>query len=97
VLGVGLGNYDVVALDQQAFLFQGHLVDASTQGWNTFAYILGTTGVPGLLLFLGMLRSALSRERPLAILFGLGMFADGTLLGAAFWVFFALYARDEPA
>jgi hypothetical protein len=33
------------------------------------------------------------RPRPaLGLVFLLGMFADGTVLGPAFWVFFALYA-----
>ena len=43
------------------------------------------------------------RPRPaLGLIFLLGMFADGTVLGPAFWVFLALYADaaarpDEPA
>jgi O-antigen ligase len=96
VLGVGLGNYDVMARELQAFLFEGHFVTVDTQGWNAFAYVLATLGVPGLLLFGGLLGSALRGRGALALPFVLSMFADGTVLGAAFWVFFALYtARDS--
>lgn len=95
VLGVGLGNYDVMASELRAFLFEGHFVMADTQGWNAFAYVLATLGVPGLLLFGGLLVSALRGRGWLALPFVLGMFADGTVLGAAFWVFFALYTAGD--
>ena len=95
VLGVGLGNYDVVARELQAFLFEGRLLEGNIQGWNAFAYVLATTGVPGLLLLVAMLVSAFRGRGRLAVPFVLGMFADGTFLGAAFWVFFALYTADD--
>lgn len=94
VVGVGLGNFDVVAWDMRAFLFDGYLVGKDTQGWNVFAYVLATLGVPGLLLLLGMLVSAFRDRARLALPFVLGMFADGTFLGAAYWVFFALYTTE---
>ena len=97
VLGVGLGNFDVMARELQAFLFQGHLVDENTQGWNVFAYVLATTGVPGLLLLLALLVAAFRGRGRLALLFVLGMFADSTVLGAAYWLFFALYTAEERA
>jgi len=97
VLGVGLGNFDVMARELQAFLFQGHLVDENTQGWNVFAYVLATTGVPGLLLLLALLAAAFRGRGRLALLFVLGMFADSTVLGAAYWLFFALYTAEERA
>jgi O-antigen ligase len=94
VLGVGLGNFDVVAWDLRAFIFQGYLIEKHTQGWNVFAYVLATLGLPGLLLLLAMLASAFRGRARLAIAFVLGMFADGTFLGAAFWFFLALYISD---
>jgi len=95
VVGVGLGNFDVVAWDMRAFLFQGYLIGKDTQGWNVFAYVLATTGVPGLLLLLAMLVSAFRARGRLAAPFVLGMFADGTFLGAAYWLFFALYTTES--
>lgn len=95
VLGVGLGNYDVMAWELQAFLFEGRLLQGGVQGWNAFAYVLATTGFPGLLLLVMILVSAFRRHGRLAAPFVLGMFADGTFLGAAFWVFFALYTADD--
>jgi hypothetical protein len=94
VVGVGLGNFDVVAWDMRAFLFDGYLIGKDTQGWNVFAYVLATTGVPGLLLLLAMLISAFRGRGRLAVPFVLGMFADGTFLGAAYWLFFALYTAE---
>jgi len=95
VVGVGLGNFDVVAWDLRAFIFEGYLIGKDTQGWNVFAYVLATLGVPGLLLLLGMLASALRARGRLALPFVLGMFADGTFLGAAFWLFLALYTTES--
>ena len=62
--------------------------------WPT-AMDLATMGPPGLLLLLGMLVSAFRRRPRLALPFALGMFADGTFLGAAYWVFFALYTAES--
>ena len=95
LVGVGLGNFDIVAWDLRAFIFQGYLIDKETQGWNVFAYVLATMGAPGLLLLLGMLVSAFRGRGRLAVPFVLGMFADGTFLGAAYWLFFALYTADD--
>jgi hypothetical protein len=79
------------------------MVDAHVQGWNASAYVVATTGAVGLLLFLLTLYAALRPAPALGIVFLLGSFADGTVLGPAFWTFLALYAaagRDdvtEPA
>jgi O-antigen ligase len=93
-VGVGLGNFDIVAWDLRAFIFQGYLIEKETQGWNVFAYVLATMGAPGLLLLLAMLVSAFRGRGRLAVPFVLGMFADGTFLGAAYWLFFALYTAN---
>ena len=93
LLGVGLGNFDVVAWEMRAS--HGHYVQKATQGWNTFAYVLATTGLPGLLLLLALLASAFRGRGRLAVPFVLGMFADGTFLGAAYWVFFAVYTTGD--
>ena len=95
VVGVGLGNFDIVAWDLRAFIFQGYLIERETQGWNVLAYVLATTGLPGLVLLLCMVVSAFRGHGRLALPFFLGMFADGTFLGAAYWVFLALFATDS--
>lgn len=95
LVGVGLGNFDIVAWDLRAFIFEGHLIEKETQGWNVFAYVLATMGAPGLLLLVALLVSAFRNHGRMALPFFLGMFADGTFLGAAYWVFFALYTADD--
>jgi hypothetical protein len=95
LVGVGLGNYDIVAWDLRAFIFEGHLIEKETQGWNVFAYVLATMGAPGLLLLVALLVSAFRGRGRLVVPFFLGMFADGTFLGAAYWVFLALYTADD--
>ena len=54
--------------------------------------MLATTGAVGLVLFVLLVYAALGPQPALAVVFLLGMFADGTVLGPAFWVFLVLYA-----
>jgi hypothetical protein len=90
--GVGLGNFDVGMPRVAPLVPGGHMVDAHVQGWNATAYILGTTGAVGLVLFVLTGYVALRRAPALGLVFLAGTFADGTVLGPAFWVFLTLYA-----
>lgn len=97
--GVGLGNFDVRVAQVAPLVPGGHMVDKRVQGWNAAGYVLATTGAIGLLLFALALYVALRPAPALGAVFLLGSFADGTVLGPAFWVFLALYAaagRDAP-
>jgi hypothetical protein len=97
--GVGLGNFDVRVRPVAELVPGGHMVDDRVQGWNALAYVLATTGVVGLVLFVLLGYVAMRPAPALGLVFLLGMFADGTVLGPAYWVFFALYAaagRAEP-
>lgn len=96
VSGVGLGNFDVRVNEVSPLTPGGHMIDRSVQGWNALAYVLATTGAVGLVLFVLLVYVALSRQPALALVFLIGMFADGTVLGPAFWVFFVLYAAGAP-
>ncbi len=91
--GVGLGQFDVAVAARRERLPAAHLLGGSIQGWNVLSYVLGTTGVLGLLAFLGLCWSALRPQPWAAPVFVLGLFADGTLLAPAFWVLLALYAQ----
>jgi hypothetical protein len=100
VTGVGLGNFDVRVPEVAPLVPGGHMLDATVQGWNALAYVLATTGLVGLLGFLLLGFVALAPRPSLALVFLAGAFADSTVLGPAFWVFFALYAaaaRGEPS
>jgi hypothetical protein len=97
VVGVGLGNFDVRVTQVAALTPGGHMIDGKVQGWNALAYVLATTGAVGLVLFVLLVYIALSPQPALAIVFFLGMFADGTVLGPAFWVFLVLYAAGGEA
>jgi hypothetical protein len=90
--GVGLGHFDRRVPEIRGQLPGGHALDATVQGWNALAYVLATTGTVGALLFVFTCYRALRPSLPLGLVFLLGMFADGTVLGPAFWVFLALYA-----
>lgn len=96
--GVGLGNFDVRVRQIAPLVPGGHMLDGHVQGWNAAAYVMATTGAVGLLLFLIAGYAALRPSPALGLVFLLGAFADGTVLGPAFWVFLALYAaagRDQ--
>ena len=90
--GVGLGNFDVRVPSVAPLVPGGHMVDAHVQGWNAAGYVLATTGAVGLLLFALTLYAALRPAPALGAVFLVGAFADGTVLGPAFWVFLALDA-----
>jgi len=91
--GVGLGQFDLGVEALRTHLPAAHLLGGSIQGWNALTYVLGTTGLLGLATFLHLLWRALRTQPAAASVFVLGLFADGTVLGAAFWVFLALYAQ----
>jgi hypothetical protein len=92
VAGVGLGHFDLRVPEIRARLPWGAALDDRVQGWNVLAYVLATTGTVGLVLFVLVCYRALRPRPALGLIFLLGMFADGTVLGPAFWVFLALYA-----
>ena len=97
VVGVGLGNFDVRVTQVAPLTPGGHMIDGKVQGWNALAYVLATTGAVGLVLFVLFVYVALRPQPALALVFLLGMFADGTVLGPAFWVFLVLYAAGGEA
>jgi O-antigen ligase/polysaccharide polymerase Wzy-like membrane protein len=90
--GIGLGHFDRRVPEIKDRLPGGKALDENVQGWNALAYVLATTGAVGLLLFVLFCYEALRGSPALALVFLVGMFADGTVLGPAFWVFLALYA-----
>jgi len=92
LVGIGLGHFDRRVPEVRDRLPGGQALDETVQGWNALAYVLATTGVAGLLLFVFFCYAALRRRPALALVFLIGMFADGTVLGPAFWIFLALYA-----
>lgn len=95
--GAGLGHFDLGVTAVRERLPGGHLLDGSIHGWNALTYVLGTTGWLGLAAFVHLLWRAL-RPQPLAApVLLLGLFADGAVLGVAFWVFLALYALPPDA
>jgi O-antigen ligase len=97
LLGAGLGNYDVAIGELLPELDPRLAMEADDQGWNMLAYVLGTMGWPGLALFLLLLGWAVRAHPWGGLLLLAATFADGTLLGAPFWVFFALLARRAEA
>lgn len=95
--GAGLGHFDLGVAALRARLPHSALLQGSVQGWNVLAHVLGTLGLLGLLAFLHLCRRALGAQPALAALFMASLFADGTFLGAALWVFLALFAHGDGA
>lgn len=93
--GVGLGQFDLGVQALRERLPAAHLLGGGIQGWNALSYVLGTTGLLGLAAFLYLLWRALRAQPVASAVFALGLFADGTVLGPAFWVFLALYAQPS--
>jgi hypothetical protein len=93
--GAGLGHFDLGVAALRAHLPHSALLQGSVQGWNVLAHVLGTLGLVGLLAFLHLCRRALAHQPALAVLFMASLFADGTFLGAALWVFLALFAHVD--
>jgi O-antigen ligase len=89
-LGTGLGNFDVAMPAVLPHLDRTYRMGPTDQGWSVPAYVLATLGWPGVALVLLLLGSVLARD-PLAGVMAIVMAcADGTLLGAPFWVLLTL-------
>lgn len=98
--GVGLGNFDVGFPLIRPGLTMAREIDPDAQGWNMAAYLLATTGVPGLLCLVALILCILRRNVYLGTLLVAVPFADGTFLGPVFWLFYTIFAapdREEEA
>jgi hypothetical protein len=96
-LGVGLGNYDV-ALEGVAAELDPRLGSRGGQGWNVLAYVGATLGFPGLALLLALVAVRFRHCWAGGALLLAATFADGTWLGAPFWLAFLLLGASpaEP-
>lgn len=95
VLGVGLGNYDV-ALEGVASRLDPRLGSRGGQGWNALGYVGATLGFPGLLVLLALLAVRFRHSPAGGVLLLAATFADGTWLGAPFWLAFLLLGARPP-
>ena len=95
-LGSALGNYDV-ALDELGAAMSGDPTRRPEEiGWNAFAFVAGSLGPIGLLLFV-LLLGVIGRRDPWAgLLLATAAWGNSTVLGAPFWVLFLL-AGVRPA
>lgn len=100
-LGSALGNYDL-ALHEVGAAMSGDPTRAPEEiGWNAFAFIAGSLGALGLLLFV-LLLGVVGRRDPWAgLLMAAAAWGNSTVLGAPFWVLFLLAgmwpASRQPA
>lgn len=97
VFGAGLGQYDVALETLRPRLSRAEILLPGTQGWNALAYLLGTLGPVGLACGLLLVWEIFRRSRPAAAMMLIAAFADSTILGAPFWLFYLLFYRaPEP-
>lgn len=85
--GSSLGNLDV--LYQKTPTMDD--VDPTGKSNNVFAYILGSLGPFGLLLFVLFVIKVIKNNMQLGLVFAGALFATGNLLDPSFWVFLSLY------
>lgn len=89
IFGVGIGNLDVASSRINYQLkFEGMI---GKQGFNIFAYVLGTMGIGGLSIFVLFIANLFIRNPVAGTIFLASMFATGTFLGAPFWIFYCLF------
>jgi hypothetical protein len=89
-LGSALGNYDL-ALEELGAAMTGDPTRRPEEiGWNAFAFVAGSLGPVGLLLFV-LLFGVVGRHDPWAgLLVAAAAWGNSTVLGAPVWVLFLL-------
>lgn len=88
--GAGLGNMKVIFPQiAHELVFSGMLAEAP-EGWNILAYIFGSTGTVGVLLFIALILRICKKNRTAGAVFFVSFFATGTFLEPPFWVFLAI-------
>lgn len=93
LFGAGLGHYDVALETLRPSLSMPEHLKPGTQGWNALAHLLGTLGPVGLGCGLLLLLEVWRRSRPAGVMMAAAAFADSTILGAPFWLFYLLLHR----
>lgn len=94
MLGAGLGNFEQGLFAVMKDLPERELLGPETQGWNVLAHVLAVTGAVGFVLFLLFLAQLVPGRAPLAALFLLGCFVQGSFLAAPFWVYWVVALRS---
>lgn len=85
-LGSGLGNYDLVLNALNATMTGDPQRHPQEIGWNAFAFVLGSLGPLGLVLFLALMVILLRRDPWAGALLFVSAWGTSTVLGAPFWV-----------
>lgn len=92
LVGIGLGQYDIYLRYYQSPLpFRQELI-SSGGGWNSLAYVAGSLGLIGLMVFLLYVMRLLALNWRLGVVFFAYLFAGGSWLEVPFWVYYALFA-----
>jgi hypothetical protein len=89
-LGSGLGNYDLILDALDARMTGDPQRHAHEIGWNVFAFVIGSLGPLGLLLFLVLMATPLRRDPWAGALILVSAWGTSTVLGAPFWVLYVL-------
>ena len=89
----GLGNFDIAQISIDSPF--RYMVGEQQQGWNIFAYILGTLGVVGFGIFILFIADLIIHAYPAGIVFVATMFASGNFLDPSFWIFYCLFRTQS--
>ena len=87
----GLGNFDIAQIGIGSTFRYMSIFDEPEQGFNIFAYVLGTLGVVGFCIFILFITDLIIHARLTGIVFVAAMFASGNFLDPSFWIFYCLF------
>lgn len=89
ILGVGIGNLDTASSGMNYELMFEDM--RGRQGYNIFAYVLGTMGIIGFGIFILFIADLIFGNPRVGIVFLASMFTTGTFLEPSFWIFYCLF------
>ncbi len=92
ILGVGLGNIGTFSEEIKGSLVYGLYGD---DGYIVFAYVLGSLGIAGLIIFGGMLAILMKRNKKSGLIYLLSLFAHGGFVEPVIWIYYALYVNKK--
>jgi len=97
IFGSGLGNLDVAFKSTGRILYYAELVFKEAAIFNIPAYVLGSMGIIGFVIFFLFIAYLVVRIPAAGAVFLVSLFIYGAFLGTTFWVFYILLVTGIPS